>query len=381
MNQKIVTIILAHYNQFEFYKKALDSILSQKYGMIELIFADDATQNINEKKIKDYVEKHKKENLCSYTIQINEKNLGTPKNLNIALSKAKGDYILLFAADDALYDENTIENYVREIEKTEEDVCGIFFQSLLYDSKLEKIYREFSDPFIEEKRNSQSSFEQFQELTLNCYLPMGAMFFKKGCFEKHGYFDEKYKIIEDWTYFLKLTRSGAKFVYRDYNGLKHRSGGVSHYEGHDLPPHVYEYKNDTLIAFEEDILPYIKDFELEKQLEIYVHYNSIRKEFAKLGIPRIRKSRFEILKDNPKLFLYNIYRSAKHKIELNRNLNLKLCLVCFVFWMLTSLYGLLHTNRQVDNLYFSNGLMILFIVFCVLYIISLLMKIKNKLNI
>ena len=115
---KLYTIVLTHYNQMEYIEEALDSVFIQNYPNIELLITDDASKNFDEKKITEYIKKHKKNNIKNFKILGNEKNIGTTKTLNNAIKVSTGEYIQFFAAYDALYDKNVISNFVKAFNKS-----------------------------------------------------------------------------------------------------------------------------------------------------------------------------------------------------------------------------------------------------------------------
>ena len=141
-SNKKVTIVLAHYNQPMYVKQALSSILNQTYDNIELIFADDASTNIDVQDLKKYVKTYNKNNI-DVIWQINETNVGTVKNLNKAIEKSSGDYLYFFAADDELYSNDVIERMVNEYEKMPSDVAIIFGQVILMDENMYETFGHF----------------------------------------------------------------------------------------------------------------------------------------------------------------------------------------------------------------------------------------------
>ena len=72
--KKKVSIIVIHYNQSEYVKIALDSVFQQSYKEIELIFADDASDDIDLNDLKKYCQR-KNEKKFKIVWQINSKNL------------------------------------------------------------------------------------------------------------------------------------------------------------------------------------------------------------------------------------------------------------------------------------------------------------------
>lgn len=273
-SKPLFTIILLHYNQPQYVKTALDSIFAQSYENIELIFADDCSSYLNLDALKEYCEANKKDNIKNIVWQINEENLGTVKSLNNALDKVNGEYILFFAADDALHNKNTISNFVDAFKDVGDEVYMVSSQCYMMDTRLEKCDCTFVKPFAANKFNSLSAFEQFKWLTTDCFLAIGATAMKNSMFEKFGKFNEEYKFIEDWSYFLHLTRSGGRIHYSNFDGLLHRDGGVSHTNAEDiLPDHVIAYRYDLLKIMENEIFPYIKSFDVERARDVLSFYN------------------------------------------------------------------------------------------------------------
>ena len=105
-NLPLVSIICLCYNHENFVIEALNSVLSQSYGNIELIIADDYSTDGSEKTIENWLEDHPNIKFIA-----NESNLGNTKTFNKALQFAKGDYIIDLAADDILLP-NCVETQV-----------------------------------------------------------------------------------------------------------------------------------------------------------------------------------------------------------------------------------------------------------------------------
>lgn len=107
--QEQVSIILISFNNSDFIFEALDSIFNQTYRNIQLIISDDASAHFNLKKIRQYVDKHKKSNIKDVVYNVNEQNLGTVKHLEMMREKCTGEMITVIAADDAYASPYAIE--------------------------------------------------------------------------------------------------------------------------------------------------------------------------------------------------------------------------------------------------------------------------------
>lgn len=96
-NLPLVTIICLCYNHDQFVVESLNSVLKQSYKNIELIIADDCSNDASKLTITKWLENHPEIKFIS-----NESNLGNTKTFNKALKFAKGGYVIDLAADDVL---------------------------------------------------------------------------------------------------------------------------------------------------------------------------------------------------------------------------------------------------------------------------------------
>lgn len=300
MDKPLFSIILLYYNQASYVKAALKSIFIQNYENIELVFADDASYEIDLDDITQYIELNKKGNIKKVEWQLNSKNLGTVKTLNAAVKKCTGKYLLFFAADDQLYDKNVIDNFYSNFEKADQDIYMISSQCHMMDVDMKNKLHNFVKPSFANAFNKFSAKEQFSVFVKSCFLAIGATAMKMDMFEKYGYFNEKYKYVEDWTYFLHLTRLGGRIQYCNFDGLLHRDGGVSHYIDPVLmPPHVLLYKLDIVKIFEKEILPYISYFNAKDKKAAVDWYESLRSDYINAGGNYNTISKWAVLKHLP----------------------------------------------------------------------------------
>lgn len=274
MNEDLFTIILSNYNQDKYIFEALDTILSQKYKNIELIISDDNSKVFPMEKLKLYIAKSRPNIKLSFVV--NEVNMGTVATYNKCLRMAKGKYITFIAADDKYHDDNVINNYVKKFKENDkiEIVTSI---THLYDDRFNKKHNTF--PFKEQiKYFDMSASEQNTRLFSGPFFAPGATAYKNSLFKKLNYFDSIYYLIEDWSFFLRMTRSGIKVYFADFVSLLHRGGGIS--ESDKIPLKIHKaIINDTQTIYDKEIFPYFNKLD-EAELRIimdrfrrFVFYN------------------------------------------------------------------------------------------------------------
>lgn len=226
----IISVIVVTYNQKNYLFETIQSILDQTYPWIEIIIADDCSLEYNHNEIDKYIQLNKKNNIVSYTIYSNNKNLGTVKNLNNAIKISKGDYIKPIGGDDAFFDKWTFERQINHIIQSDKDM--IFGFPVKCDEELKPIkskeYSLFYKNLIRlEKLSEKKKLSYFVRKDMFPF-PTQAAIFKSDFFSTNGYYDEEYLLVEDLAMTYKIFYKNLKYGLMKEPAVLHRSNvGVS----------------------------------------------------------------------------------------------------------------------------------------------------------
>lgn len=218
MDNKLVSVIVLTYKNFDNIEENLNSIFSQTYKEIEIIISDDGSINFDIEKIKELTKKAK-QNIKNIKIIHHEKNIGTVKNFNKAIKKSNGQYIIPLAQDDCFYSQNVIENIINKFGE-------YFVVTGIREIYLEKKRIGELPLKKDRKRFNESNFYEF--LILNGNIVSGACtYYKREIFEKYGYFDEDLILLEDMPFYLRLLSNSEKIKFLDLKTIKYSLGGIS----------------------------------------------------------------------------------------------------------------------------------------------------------
>lgn len=215
----LFTVVVLSYNNSKYLEECLDSILMQSYSEIEIIIADDCSKEFDADKYKAYCEQNGRKNIKKVNIIRNETNLGTVKNVNNALRQANGIYFKLIGADDELADENSLYEAARNLKASP---YGIITSNVIKCDSEMKVIRLYPNR-LQKDLNSMTARECYIRLCIHNDIIAGGVFFSKSFLETYGYFDERYKLLEDWPMWLRVAHAGAKIVYCPFNAIKYRS--------------------------------------------------------------------------------------------------------------------------------------------------------------
>ena len=284
----LYTVILTNYNSGKYIFQALDSIFCQDYPSIELIITDDASIDFDLDTIKKYVEKNKKKNIKSIKFVVNKRNSGTVKILNKALKKASVEYILFFASDDVLVNDSVLTNFSEAFKDSYTNIVSS--QWIICDDDLKPFseYLNFMEGFM---LNFVSARLQFLRLCKANIYGAGATSYRAAIFRKYGFLDEKYRLLEDWPFWLRLLWKGEKIYYKNFKSLYHRSGGIS--EDKKLTNTKIIFLKELILTYHYEILSKIDSFSVftkvyllkcfNYQLDHLNQFLDLRKEYKKLN--------------------------------------------------------------------------------------------------
>lgn len=111
-----VTIIIPVYNSAEYIGKCIESILKQTYKDYNILIINDGSKDNSQEIIDKY-----KERYPDKITAIEQENKGVARTRNESIKRATGKYIMFMDNDDYL-DEDYIETFINEIEKSNYDV-------------------------------------------------------------------------------------------------------------------------------------------------------------------------------------------------------------------------------------------------------------------
>lgn len=214
----LVSVVVIAYNSADFVLETLDSIYVQTYQNIELIIADDASTDDTCNIAKDWVENHK-ERFSNVKLICNDKNRGCTANLNSGLKASGGEYVYTIAADDIMYPD-AIETKLRLAKKYPDKIVMTRVENF-GDPKLCKVTSFHQNKGY--KIAEHNLHKQYRCLLKRNFVYAGSVdFFKLDLLKNVGYFDERFKMLEDYPMWVKLMKQGYSFKFVDVLTAKYR---------------------------------------------------------------------------------------------------------------------------------------------------------------
>ena len=194
------------YNGEKFLTKSIESVLRQKYKNWELIFWDNRSTDRTKKIIKSYKDKRIK-----YFFAKKFTNLYKARNL--AIQKAKGEYITFLDTDD-LY---LRDKLFLQVKKIKEKKCSVIYSNCyLLNNKTIQKKKKLSNCLLPEGNITNKLIENFQ-------VALATLLIKKKVLEKNP-FNGKLNIVGDRELVLNLSLKENFFcvqspltIYRIHN--------------------------------------------------------------------------------------------------------------------------------------------------------------------
>lgn len=259
MNKDTFSVIVLVYNNQQYIKECIDSILEQDYESVEIIIKDDASEEFNIEEIERYINENKRENLVNYSISPNKENVGTVKNINLGIKECTGEYFMILACDDKLYDKSVISNLVNEFKITGCMAMIGFIE--IFNGITNQFMEIYPRPKIMEFINRSEPIDLYKRLCEHNCLPGPGFTCSKKIIDKYGYYNEIYKLQEDYPRYLNLSRLGCRIWFIDKVLVSHRYGVGVYSKGWDEKDNRLgqTYMNDREVCSILEIKPYIDD--------------------------------------------------------------------------------------------------------------------------
>jgi len=238
-----VTIVTPSYNQGDFVRATIESVLSQDYPDLEYIVMDGGSTDQTAAIAAEY---------GSRLTWISEKDRGQAHAINKGFKMASGQIVAWLNSDDLLLP-GAVGHAVSGFEAAPSQIGGIYGEGYLMD-RAGRITGRFP---------ATESFNLWKLARVSDYVLQQSTFMRRAAVEEIGWLDEELHYVLDWDLFIRLgKRFGLQYipeflgVLREYPEAKTFSGGrarvdeirrlMARHAGNEHAPGYWIYYLDTL---------------------------------------------------------------------------------------------------------------------------------------
>jgi glycosyltransferase involved in cell wall biosynthesis len=200
----IITIVLNNVKEIE---KAIKSVQSQNYPLIEHIVVDGGSTDGTLEIVKQASSKKIK--------FISESDNGIYDALNKGIALATGDVVAILHSDDEFYDEYVVSDVMEYMEEAESEFC--FSDMVIVDSLSRKVLRYYMAHY----------FKRWM-FRIGWMPPHPTCFIKRSLFDEFGMYSTDYKIAGDFDLLVRFFYGRKiRWSYLNQITIKMSAGGAS----------------------------------------------------------------------------------------------------------------------------------------------------------
>lgn len=190
-----ISVIITSYNQKNYLREAIESVLKQTLLPYEIIIVDDCSSDGSQDMILDYARRYP-DLIRAFC---HEKGLGIPKNRNFALRQVRGDLICFLDGDDRFLP-SKLELELETLQRHPE--ASMVFSNIYY------IDEQGQRTGLWAERDAPPTGYVFKE-TFSLDWPKGHTYRNElmtlDAQEQVGFYDEELHIWEDWDLRIRFT--------------------------------------------------------------------------------------------------------------------------------------------------------------------------------
>lgn len=185
-----LSIIIATYNSEKTLEKTLQSLLSQTYKEFEVIIIDGYSTDSTISIIKNFEVKFKLNSIPF--IWISEKDSGIYDAWNKGLKKVSSSWVAFLGSDDTYYPD-ALEVYNSEIIKNTN--INYICSNVEYIDDNDKVLKILGNPY------------SYKQMIRYMDIAHVGSFHHRDLFKTYGNFDDTYKIVGDYDFFMKCAEN------------------------------------------------------------------------------------------------------------------------------------------------------------------------------
>ncbi|OFX69168.1 MAG: hypothetical protein A2X12_04600 [Bacteroidetes bacterium GWE2_29_8] len=216
-NIGLISVIVPCYNQANYLKDAVISLINQSYKEWECIIVNDGSSDNTEQVAKDLMDI---DNRVTYVFQNNK---GLPGARNTGLKIANGKYIQILDSDDIISSDKFEKQLSIMEQRANVDIVYCDYLSFTDDAP-QDYFSFFKRQKIQEDALNDFIYNYEKEFI----TPVHIYLFRKSCFDRWGLYDESLKNYEDWDLYLRFASNKPNYYYMNENMAYYRrnTGGI-----------------------------------------------------------------------------------------------------------------------------------------------------------
>lgn len=253
----ILSIITINFNNYAGLKRTIDSVVVQSFHDYEWIIIDGGSKDGSRELIEQYS--------AHFSYWVSEPDKGVYHAMNKGIARAKGEYLMFLNSGDWLVDSNTLQKCIS---------YG-FSSDVIYGDSL----------FVYE--NQVVEYRYHSPLTLNDlytgFLGHASSFIRSNLLRQEKY-NEDYKIVSDWEFWIKLAMRNGSFFHIDEFVSYFDTTGISSTDDILRSRERRQVISEYVPLIVERDLKYIKQLETqldEPQVRQVLHYGRKNKYYHK----------------------------------------------------------------------------------------------------
>ncbi|MEH0760280.1 glycosyltransferase [Vibrio sp. 16] len=195
----LVSVAIITYNQKDFLKECIESILAQSYSNVQIVVADDCSSDGTQDMLREYDEQFP----GKFTLCLSEKNRGITANSNAANDACKGEYIAWMGGDDLM-----LPNKLRiqvEYMNSNPSVAICYHDLDVFQSETNESLHMLS----EVAKPRMGGVEKLVEF--GCFIGASSAMVRNS--ENLPSYDNRVPIASDWLYWIQCLGSNGRVEY------------------------------------------------------------------------------------------------------------------------------------------------------------------------
>jgi glycosyltransferase involved in cell wall biosynthesis len=206
----LVSVMIITYNQDNYIKETLNSVLNQEYSNLQIVVADDASTDSTHSILMEYKRKFPN----TVEVVFNEKNLGITGNCNAGLALCTGKYIAVLGGDDIFLPGKLIKQV--SLMESDEKITISYHAVEIFQSQTNEIL------FVTNQSKIDTPIT-LHELLVCCIPGSSSVMVRKTMMPSYG-FEPSLPTVSDWLFNIELATRGKIAFLPDVLGRYRKHG-------------------------------------------------------------------------------------------------------------------------------------------------------------